>query len=130
MITALVFESFFAGTPVHAVLFALMRTAHALLVVYFLFLAISDVARHGSYEPLAVYAVGWLAYTLPFTLMSFSPEACKFPERPDTRTKTLPLDSVLQYPDVPVQFPAPVSYTHLDVYKRQMKICSDVLPFI
>ena len=68
MITALVFESFFAGTPVHAALFALMRTAHALLVVYFLFLAISDVARHGSYEPLAVYAVGWLAYTLPFTL--------------------------------------------------------------
>lgn len=68
MITALVFESFLAGTPAHAMLFALMRTAHALLVVYFLFLAISDVARHSSYEPLAVYAVGWLAYTLPFTL--------------------------------------------------------------
>lgn len=68
MITALVFESFLAGTPAHAALLALMRTAHALLVVYFLFLAISDVARHGSYGPLAVYAVGWLAYTLPFTV--------------------------------------------------------------
>ncbi len=68
MITALVFESFLAGTPAHAALLALMRTAHALLVVYFLFLAISDVARHSSYRPLAVFAVGWLAYTLPFTL--------------------------------------------------------------
>lgn len=68
MVTALIFESFVAGTEAHAVLLALMRTAHALLIVYFLFLAISDVARHSSYEPLAVYAVGWLAYTLPFTL--------------------------------------------------------------
>lgn len=68
MITALVFESFLVGTPAHAMLFALMRTAHALLVVYFLFLAISDVARHSSYRPLAVYAVGWLAYTLPFAV--------------------------------------------------------------
>ena len=68
MITALVFESFLVGTAAHAMLLALLRTAHALLVVYFLFLAISDVARHSSYEPLAVYAVGWLAYTLPFAV--------------------------------------------------------------
>lgn len=67
VITALVFESFLVGTPAHAMLLALMRTAHALLVVYFLFLAVSDVARHSSYEPLVVYAAGWLAYTLPFT---------------------------------------------------------------
>ena len=66
MVTVLVFEPFVAGTGVHAVLFALIRTAHALLVVFFLFLAVADVARHSSYPPLAVYAAGWLAYALPF----------------------------------------------------------------
>ena len=66
MVTVLVFEQFVAGTDAHALLFALVRTAHALLVVFFLFLAVADVARHSSYPPLAVYAVGWLAYALPF----------------------------------------------------------------
>ena len=66
MVTVLVFEPFVAGTGAHALLFALIRTAHALLVVFFLFLAVADVARHSSYPPMAVYAVGWLAYALPF----------------------------------------------------------------
>ena len=66
MVTVFVFESFLAGTDAHALLFALIRTAHALLVVFFLFLAVADVARHSSYDPLAVYAVGWVVYTLPF----------------------------------------------------------------
>ena len=66
MVTVFVFESFLAGTEAHALLFALIRTAHALLVVFFLFLAVADVARHSSYDPLAVYAVGWVVYTLPF----------------------------------------------------------------
>ena len=54
--------------------------------------------------------------------LSFSPEACKFPERPDTRTKTLPLDSVLQYPDVPVQFPAHFRFYSVSVicHKRPL----------
>ncbi len=80
MVTVLVFEEYVAGTDAHALLFALVRTAHALLVVFFLFLAVADVARHSSYPPLAVYAAGWLAYTLPFaagsvagTLMVASP---------------------------------------------------------
>ncbi len=82
MVTVLVFEPFVAGTGAHAMLFALIRTAHALLVVFFLFLAVADVARHSSYPPLAVYAAGWLAYALPFaagsvagTLMAVSPIA-------------------------------------------------------
>ena len=82
MVTVLVFEQFVAGTDAHALLFALVRTAHALLVVFFLFLAVADVARHSSYPPLAVYAVGWLAYALPFacgsvagTLMATGPVA-------------------------------------------------------
>ena len=66
MVTVLVFEPFLAGTDAHAVLFALVRTAHALLVVFFLFMAVADVARHSSYPALAVYAAGWLAYALPF----------------------------------------------------------------
>lgn len=72
MVTVLVFEPFVAGTGAHAVLFALIRTAHALLVVFFLFLAVADVARHSSYPPLAVYAAGWLAYALPFAAGSFA----------------------------------------------------------
>ncbi len=82
MVTVLVFEQFVAGTDAHALLFALVRTAHALLVVFFLFLAVADVARHSSYPTLAVYAAGWLAYALPFAcgsaagiLMAASPVA-------------------------------------------------------
>ena len=66
MVTVLVFEPLVTSPAERTVLLALVRTAHALLVVFFLFLAVADVARHSSYEPLAVYAAGWLAYTLPF----------------------------------------------------------------
>ena len=66
MVTVLVFEPLVMSPAERTVLLALVRTAHALLVVFFLFLAVADVARHSSYEPLAVYAAGWLAYTLPF----------------------------------------------------------------
>ena len=65
MVTVLVFEPFLAGTGAHAVLFALVRTAHALLVVFFLFMAVADVARHSSYPALAVYAAGLLLVESP-----------------------------------------------------------------
>lgn len=66
IVTVLVFEPLVADSRAHTLLLALVRTAHALLIVFFLFLAVADVARHSSYSPLAVYCVGWLAYALPF----------------------------------------------------------------
>ena len=68
MVTALIFEMPLEDPAVHAMLFSLVRTAHAILIVYFLFLAVADVARHSPYNPLAVYAVGWLAYVGPFAI--------------------------------------------------------------
>ncbi len=66
MATALIFEPYLDATASSYIL-SLVRTAQTFLIV-FLFLAISDVARHSSYDPVAVYSTGWIAYSLPFTV--------------------------------------------------------------
>ena len=66
MATALIFEPYLDATASSYIL-SLVRTAQTFLIV-FLFLAISDVARHGSYDSAAVFGAGWIAYSLPFTV--------------------------------------------------------------
>lgn len=66
MVSVLMFEPLISDALAHSLLLALVRTAHALLIVFFLFLAVADVARHSSYNPLAVYCAGWLSYVVPF----------------------------------------------------------------
>lgn len=66
MATALIFEPYLDATASSYIL-SLVRTAQTFLIV-FLFLAIGDVARHGSYDSAAVFGAGWLAYSLPFTV--------------------------------------------------------------
>lgn len=64
MATALIFEPHF-DPGFHTYLLSLVRTAQTFLIV-FLFLALGDVARHSPYHPMAVFTLGWIAYTLPF----------------------------------------------------------------
>ena len=64
MATALIFEPHF-DPGFLTYLLSLVRTAQTFLIV-FLFLALADVARHSPYHPMAVFALGWTAYTLPF----------------------------------------------------------------
>lgn len=66
MATALIFEPYIDAS-MSSFMLSLIRTAQTFLIV-FIFLAIADVARHSSYSPVAVFAVGWLAYSLPFTV--------------------------------------------------------------
>ncbi len=62
--TALIFEPHFTAEA-ESYLLSLIRTAQTFLIV-FLFLALADVARHSPYHPIAVFSLGWVAYTLPF----------------------------------------------------------------
>ena len=79
--TALIFEPHFSDEA-SIYLLSLIRTAQTFLIV-FLFLALGDVARHSPYHPMAVFSLGWVAYTLPFMagkvigddLVSFGPNA-------------------------------------------------------
>ena len=79
--TALIFESHLNDESVMYLL-SLVRTAQTFLIV-FLFLALADVARHSPYHPMAVFALGWTAYSLPFmlgkaagdALVGFGPDA-------------------------------------------------------
>lgn len=66
MATALIFEPYI-GPGASSFMLSLVRTAQTFLIV-FLFLAIADVARHSAYNPVAVFAVGWISYSLPFTV--------------------------------------------------------------
>lgn len=66
MATALIFEPYI-GPDASSFMLSLVRTAQTFLIV-FLFLAIADVARHSAYNPVAVFAVGWISYSLPFTV--------------------------------------------------------------
>ena len=66
MATALIFEPHFDPGYL-SFLLSLVRTAQTFLII-FLFLALADVARHSPYHPIAVFALGWIAYTLPFTI--------------------------------------------------------------
>ena len=66
MATALIFEPYIdAGAS--SFMLSLIRTAQTFLII-FLFLAIADVARHSSYNPVAIFAAGWFAYSFPFTV--------------------------------------------------------------
>ena len=79
--TALIFESHLNDESVMYLL-SMVRTAQTFLIV-FLFLALADVARHSLYHPMAVFALGWTAYSLPFmlgkaagdVLVGFGPDA-------------------------------------------------------
>lgn len=79
--TALIFESHL-GEGAVMYLLSLIRTAQTFLIV-FLFLALADVARHSPYHPMAVFSLGWTAYSLPFmlgkaagdALVGFGPDA-------------------------------------------------------
>lgn len=66
MATALVFapiaNSFWGGY-----MLILVRVAQTLLIVM-LFLALSDIARRMGVDPMLTFAVGWILYTLPFTI--------------------------------------------------------------
>ncbi len=64
MATALIFEPHF-DPGFLTYLLSLVRTAQTFLIV-FLFLALADIARHSPYHPMAVFSLGWVAYTLPF----------------------------------------------------------------
>ena len=64
MATALIFEPHF-DPGFLTYLLSLVRTAQTFLIV-FLFLALADIARHSPYHPMAVFSLGWTAYTLPF----------------------------------------------------------------
>ena len=66
MATALIFEPYI-GPGASSFMLSLVRTAQTFLIV-FLFLAIADVARHSAYNPVAVFVVGWISYSLPFTV--------------------------------------------------------------
>lgn len=66
MATALIFEPYLDATQ-ESYLLSLVRTAQTFLIV-FLFLALADIARHSPYHPMAVFALGWTAYSLPFML--------------------------------------------------------------
>lgn len=66
MATSLIFAPYLEEV-MGGYLFALVRIAQTFLIV-FLFLALSDVARHSVYRPMAVFAAGWLAYALPFAV--------------------------------------------------------------
>ena len=62
--TALIFQQHI-GADEATYLLSLIRTAQTFLIV-FLFLGLADVARHSPYNPMAVFSLGWCAYTLPF----------------------------------------------------------------
>ncbi len=64
MTTGLVFSPYLDVLALNHVL-ALVRTAQTFLIVI-LFLMLADIARHSSFDPLAVFAVGWVSYALPF----------------------------------------------------------------
>ena len=66
MATALIFAA-----PLEAIigdyLFALVGVAQTIIIIL-LYLALADIARHSSFNPMAVFTIGWTAYVLPFCL--------------------------------------------------------------
>ena len=70
MATALIFVPYLDATFT-SYLLALIRIAQTFLII-FLFLALGDIARHGSYRPSTVFAAGWVTYSLPFAVGELS----------------------------------------------------------
>lgn len=66
MATALLFASNL-GHLMGGYFYVLMGIAQTALIIL-LFLALADIARHSSYNPMLIFSVGWIAYALPFPL--------------------------------------------------------------
>lgn len=66
MATALLFAANL-GHLIGGYFYVLMGIAQTALIIL-LFLALADIARHSSYNPLLIFSVGWIAYALPFPL--------------------------------------------------------------
>lgn len=66
MATALIFTPYLEDV-LSGYLFTFVGVAQTFVIII-LFLALADIARHSSYQPITVFAAGWLAYTLPFSL--------------------------------------------------------------
>lgn len=66
IVTALILEPYIDPAAL-VLLLSLVRTAQTFLIVL-LFLALADIARHSPYGPRLVFALGWIAYALPFAL--------------------------------------------------------------
>lgn len=73
MATALIFAPYLEEV-LGSYLFALIRIAQTFLIV-FLFLTIADVARHSTYRCAVVFAMGWLSYSLPFSVGNMAGDA-------------------------------------------------------
>ena len=66
MATALLFAANL-GHLIGGYFYVLMGIAQTALIIL-LFLALADIARHSSYNPMLIFSVGWIAYALPFPL--------------------------------------------------------------
>lgn len=66
MATALIFASQLQHV-VGGYFYVMMGIAQTALIIL-LFLALADIAHHSSYNPIVVFAAGWVAYSLPFPL--------------------------------------------------------------
>lgn len=66
MATALIFAPYLEDA-LGGYLFTFVGVAQTFVIII-LFLALADIARHSSYRPITVFAAGWLAYALPFSL--------------------------------------------------------------
>lgn len=66
MATALIFASQLQQV-IGGYFYVMIGIAQTALIIL-LFLALGDIARHSSYNPIVVFATGWIAYSLPFPL--------------------------------------------------------------
>lgn len=66
MATALIFAPYLAEI-LGGNLFASIGIAQTFIIIL-LFLALGDIARHSSFPPMMVFAAGWVAYVLPFSV--------------------------------------------------------------
>lgn len=66
MATALIFAPYLDDV-LGGYLFTFVGVAQTFVIIV-LFLALADIARHSAYSPVTVFAAGWLAYALPFSL--------------------------------------------------------------
>ena len=66
MATALIFASQL-GEFIGGYFYVIIGIAQTVLIIL-LFLALADIARHSVYPAITIFAVGWIAYSLPFPL--------------------------------------------------------------
>lgn len=66
MATSLMFAPYLDDTT-GGYLFTFVGVAQTFVIII-LFLALADIARHGTYSAITVFSAGWLAYTLPFAV--------------------------------------------------------------